>query len=55
MRKKEYNIRDKLLMNKMQRLAEQRKLQEEGKVHHKSSTLRHMVPSHSKDKGNILR
>ena len=31
------------------------KLQAKGKDHHKSSTLRHMVSSHSNDKGNILR
>ena len=37
------------------RLAKQGKLQEKGKDHHESLTLRHMVSSRSDDKGNILR
>ena len=56
MRKKGYNLENKKLMNtQAARLAEQEKLQENGKDHHESLTLRHMVSSRSNDKGNILR
>ena len=56
MRKKGCNLRYKKLMNTQAvRLAEQGKLQEKGKDHHESLTLRHMVSSSSDDKGNILR
>jgi len=56
MRKKGCNLANKKLMNtKATRLAEQGKLQEKGKDHHESLTLRHMVSSRSNDKGNILR
>ena len=51
MRKKECDIGDKMLINKLK----QGKFQAKGKHHHKSSTLHHMVSSHSNDEGNILR
>ena len=56
MRKKWCNLGNKKLMNtQATRLAKQGKLQEKGKDHHESVTLCHMVSSHTKDKGNILR
>ena len=56
MRKKGCNLGNKKLMNtEAVRLIEQGKLQEKGKDHHESLTLRHMVSSRSNDKGNILR
>ena len=51
MRKKECDIGDKMLINKLK----QGKFQAEGKHHHKSSILHHMVSSWFTDEGNILR
>jgi hypothetical protein len=53
--RKECNVEDKMLMNSSRcKAVRQGKLQTETKDHYKSSTL-HVVPSHSNDKGNILR
>jgi hypothetical protein len=54
MRRKEYSLGDKMLVNSLRlKTSLAREAWEERKDHYKSSTL-HVVPSRSNDIGNIL-